>query len=162
MKLNFWIWIIALLGVMACTKGGDLYEAKGNMFTVSSAASARQLLPAIDTPSVATLSGVYDEGLNNLTFSLTWTDLWRDTKRDTITAVAFYGPASATGNGELVRSLTFINPNRNGTANLGMSGGTSFSTQQQTDFLAGSYYFIITTRRYPAGIVRGQLSLEKK
>jgi hypothetical protein len=151
-----------LLAAIACTKGGDQESATGTVYTVTATASAKQLVPAIDTTSTGAITGLYDDQLNDLTVAITWNDLWRDTKKDTITAIAFYGPAAATANGALVRSLPFTNPNRAGTINLGLSGGTGFSAQEKADFLAGGYYFTINTKRYPSGIIRGQLVLTQK
>lgn len=70
--------------------------------------------------------------------------------------------ASATANGALIRSLPFTNPNKAGSINLGLAGGTGFSAQEKTDFLSGAYYFTINTKRYPSGIIRGQLAITKK
>ena len=155
------ITILSILAI-ACTKGGDQESATGAVYTVTSTASAKQLVPAIDTTSTGAITGLYDDQLNDLTVTITWTDLWRDTKKDTITAIAFYGPATATANGTLVRSLPFTNPNKAGTINLGLAGGTGFSAQEKSDFLAGAYYFTINTKRYPLGIIRGQLAVTQK
>ena len=143
--------------ISSCTKGGELDGIKGKSYTVTSTASSKQLLPLIDTTSTGTLKGLYDDQTNILTFTLAWDDLWRDTNKDTITAVNIYGPAATTANGTLVRTLSYVNTNRTGTAVLGLSGYYGLATTEKNEFLAGAYYFTIATKRFPNGIVRGQL-----
>ncbi len=149
------------LSFIGCTKGGTLERINGNQYTVTSAASSKQLVPAIDTTFSGTFTGFYDEQLNILTFTITWADLWR-TNKDTITSVNFYGPASVTENGVLVRSLSFVSTNNESRVNFGIAGLNGFRVSEKKDFLAGAYYFTINTKKYPNGIVRGQLVATKK
>ena len=153
--------LIAAVSIVACTKGGRLERISGDQYTITSSASSKQLVPAIDTTSTGTFTGFYDEQANILTFTITWNDLWR-TGKDTITSVNFYGPASATANGALVRSLPFVSTNNAASANLGIAGLNGFTLSEKTDFLAGSYYFTINTKKYPNGIIRGQLAVTKQ
>jgi len=153
--------LIAALSMIACTKGGSLQRINGDQYTITSTASSKQLVPAIDTTSTGTFTGFYDDQSNILTFSVTWNDLWR-TAKDTITSINFYGPASATANGALVRSLAFVSTNSAASINLGLAGLNGFSISEKTDFLAGAYYFTINTKKYPNGIIRGQLAATKQ
>jgi hypothetical protein len=153
--------LIAALSMIACTKGGKLKTISGDQYTVTSTASSKQLVPAIDTTSTGTFTGFYDEQLNILTFTITWNDLWR-TGNDTITSVNFYGPASTTSNGALVRSLPFVSTNNAAGVNLGLAGLNGFTISEKNDFLAGAYYFTINTKKYPNGIIRGQLAVTKQ
>jgi CHRD domain-containing protein len=145
-----------------CTKGGESEGVTGSVYAVNATASSKQLVPAIDTTSTATLAGVYDASSNTLTYTIAWTDLWRDTKKDTITSISFYGPATVTENGPLLRTLPFVNTNRNGSINLGLAGNTGITTDEKNAFMTGSWYFTINSKRYGAGIVRGQLVLTEK
>lgn len=154
--------LIAVFSIIACTKGGTLERVGGNQYTITSSASSKQLVPAIDTTSTGTFTGFYDEQSNILTFSITWNDLWQTTSKDTITSVNFYGPASAATNGALVRSLPFISTNNAASANLGLAGKREFTMSEKKDFLEGAYYFTINTKKYPNGIVRGQLAATKQ
>ncbi|SJZ75666.1 CHRD domain-containing protein [Chitinophaga eiseniae] len=155
------ITLIATLSIIACTKGGTLERISGDQYTVTSTASARQLVPAIDTTFSGTFTGFYDEQSNILTFTLTWKDLWQ-TSKDTIISINFYGPASATENGIQVRSLPFVSTNNEAKVNLGLAGLNSFGMNEKKDFLAGSYYFTINTKKYPNGIIRGPLAVVKQ
>jgi len=154
--------LIVTLSIIACTKGGKLKRISSDQYTVTSNASSKQLVPAIDTTSTGTFTGFYDEQANILTFTITWNDLWRTTSKDTITSVNFYGPASAIANGALVRSLPFVSTNNAASVNLGLAGLSGFTTSEKKDFLAGGYYFTINTKKYPNGIVRGQLAATKQ
>ncbi|OQP57744.1 hypothetical protein A3860_08950 [Niastella vici] len=147
---------------IACTKGGKLRGISGVQYSVIAKASSKQLVPMIDTTSTATFTGLYDKETNILTYTITWNDLWRDTKKDTITAINFYGPAAATENGPLLRTLPYVNTNKAGSVNLGLAGNNGFTTDEQAGFLSGAYYFTINTKRYAAGIVRGQLSVAER
>lgn len=149
------------LSFIGCTKGGTLERINGNQYTIISTASSKQLVPAIDTTSTGTFTGFYDEQLNILTFTITWADLWR-TSKDTITSVNFYGPAGVTENGVLVRSLPFVSTNNESKINLGVAGLNGFRISEKKDFLAGAYYFTINTKKYPNGIIRGQLAVSKQ
>ena len=154
--------LIAVLSIVACTKGGKLERISGNQYTITSTASSKQKVPAIDTTSTGMFTGFYDEQTNILTFTITWNDLWRTTSKDTIISVNFYGSASATENGVLVRSLPFVNTNNAASANLGLAGLNGFTMSEKKDFIAGTYYFTINTKKYPNGIIRGQLAVTKQ
>jgi CHRD domain-containing protein len=160
--MKFLIIILITVVIGSCTKGGKLDGVHGITYAVTSSATSKQLVPAIDTTATASFSGLYDETTNILTSTITWSDLWLDTKKDTITSIGIYGPATATTNGPLVRTLSFVSTNRAGSANLGLAGNTGFSDQEKSDFMSGAWYFTINTKRYTAGIVRGQLTCTQK
>jgi hypothetical protein len=154
--------IIAIYSILGCTKGGNLIPLQGDIYNVSSTASSKQLIPAIDTTSTGTFTGLYDAQSNILTYTIAWSDLWRTSSKDTITSINFYGPASLASNGSLVRSLPFINMNPTGSINLGLAGNTGLQESEQKDFLAGAYYFTVNTKKYPGGIIRGQFAVTKQ
>lgn len=154
--------LIAAFTALSCTKGGTLERNGGNQYTITSTAGSKQLVPAIDTTATGTLKGFYDESLNIFSFTLTWSDLWRITSADTIVAVNFYGPAGPAQNGALLRSLPFVSTNNASGINLGLAGGTAFSTTEKTYFLAGNCYYTINTKKFPNGIIRGQLAAAKQ
>ena len=146
----------------SCTKGGKLSGVNGLTYAVTSSATSKQLVPAIDTTATAAFSGLYDETTNVLTYTITWKDLWLDTKKDTITSIVFYGPANAGANGAVVRTLSFVSTNKAGSVNLGLAGNTGLSDPEKNDFMSGAWYFTINTKRFATGIVRGQLTLSQK
>ena len=154
--------LIAILSITGCTKGGKLESISGDQYTITSSAGSKQMVPSIDTTSTGTFTGFYDEQSNILSFTITWNDLWRTSANDTITAVNFYGPAGPATNGPLVRSLPFISTNNKASANFGLAGIRGFTISEQTEFLKGAYYFTINTKKYPHGIIRGQLAVTKQ
>jgi hypothetical protein len=161
MKILATIIIVTSMAI-ACTKGGKLERISGDQYSITSTAGSKQLVPAIDTTSTGTFTGFFDEPSNILTFTITWNDLWRTASKDTITSVNFYGPASATENGALVRSLPFVSTNNAASVNLGLAGLKGFTMSEKSDFLEGAYYFTINTKKYPNGIIRGQLAATKQ
>ena len=154
--------IIVTSMAIACTKGGKQERTGGDQYSITSMAGSKQLVPAIDTTSTATFTGFYDEQSNVFTFTVTWNDLWRTASTDTITSVNIYGPATATANGALVRAMSFVSTNNAASANLGLAGITGFTISEKKDFLEQAYYFTINTKKYPNGIVRGQLAATKQ
>ena len=161
MKILATIVIVTSMAI-ACTKGGKLERISGEQYTITATAGSKQLVPAIDTTSTGTFTGFYDEQSNILSFTITWNDLWRTTSKDTITSVSFYGPATETANGALVRSLPFVSTNNAASANLGLAGISGFTMSENKDLLEGGYYFTINTKKYPNGIIRGQLAATKQ
>jgi hypothetical protein len=156
------IFILTVITAASCTKGGKLSGVNGLLYAVTSSATSKQLVPAIDTTATAAFSGLYDETTNMLTYTITWSDLWLDTKKDTIASIVFYGPAAAGVNGAVVRTLSFVSTNKAGSANLGLAGNTGLSDPEKNDFMSGAWYFTINTKRYTTGIVRGQLTLVQR
>jgi hypothetical protein len=154
--------LVAAFSIIACTKGGTLERINGDQYTITSTANSKQLVPAIDTTSAGTLTGLYDEQSNILAFTITWKNLWKTISKDTITSVNLYGPANATANGALVRFLPFVSTSDSASANLGLAGSKGFTMSEKQDFLAGAYYFTINTKKYPNGIIRGQLAATKQ
>lgn len=161
MRNTITIFIFIAHSLIGCTKGGTLESIHGDQYTITSTATSQQLVPTIDTTFNGTFTGLYDEQLNNLAFTITWTDLWR-TSKDTITMVNFYGPASAGENGPLVRSLPFVSVNSESKINLGLAGLKGFTMDEKKAFISGTYYFTINTKKYPNGIIRGQLTAVKQ
>jgi len=154
--------LMATLSIIACTKGGTLERVSGGQYSVTSTASSKQLVPAIDTTSTGAFTGFYDESVLLKFNSAGWNDLWRTASTDTITSVNIYGPATATANGPLVRALPFVSTNNAASANLGLAGITGFTSSEKKDFLEQAYYFTINTKKYPNGIIRGQLAATKQ
>jgi hypothetical protein len=169
--------ILTTYCLVSCTKGGDQGGFSGNVYTISATASCKQLIPSIDTTSTGTLTGLYDEQANVLTYTITWTDLWRDSvydavqkknvastaaQKDTLSYINLYDLASATDTGILVRSQSATNANRSSSLALSLASSTGFTPTERADFYAGKWYIVLATKKYPKGIIRGQLIAVKK
>jgi len=156
--------------MVSCTKGGNLTGVtSGATYSVTASASSKQLIPSIDTTSTGTVSGTYDDQTNVLTYTLGWTDFFRDSvfslalnkniaaPKDTLSVIKFYGNASATDSGKLARSINIVNTNKAGSVVLTLSGNLCFLPLEKTDFLAGNWFIVLCTKRFPNGLVRGQI-----
>ena len=147
--------------IAGCTKGGDLLSASTTIYTLAGNASSQQLVPAGTSTGTAAFAGWYDQSQNVLTITLTWTSLFT-TGTDAITGIALYGPAAAGTNGTLARTINFASTSVSGTVTVGLAGASSFSASEQADLLGGKWYYVICTKNFPAGIVRGQLSASQR
>lgn len=151
----------AALELSGCTKGGNLLSADTTIYTISGNATSQNLVPAGSSSGTGTFSGWYDEGQNVLTITLTWSNLFTGTT-DAVTGINLYGPALAGTNGTLTRTVNFAVTSATGTVTVGLAGSSSFSPGEKSDFLGGMWYYVICTKNFPNGIVRGQLSATKR
>lgn len=151
--------LMPLFLLFGCTKGGNLVSTNGPTYTVSGDASAQQMVPSGTSGATATFSGWYDENLNVLTFTVSWTNLF--TGSDVATAIQFYGPASAGTNGALLRTINFSSTSPTASVNLGLGGNTGLSAAERSDLYAGKWYYVVYTQNQPGGVIRGQLSVKR-
>jgi hypothetical protein len=151
--------LVPLFLLFGCTKGGNLVTTTGPTYTISGNADTQQMVPSGTGSATATFSGWYDENLNVLTFTVSWTTLF--TGSDVVTAVKFFGPASAGTTGALLRTVNFSSTSATASVNLGLGGNTGLSPAERSDFYAGKWYYVVYTQNQPNGVVRGQLSAQK-
>ena len=150
-----------ITAAIACTKGGTPEGVNGEVYTVTGQATSKQLVPAFDTISTGTFTGKYDVQARNFTYTVAWDSLWANSKKDTMTSIRFFGPAAPGANGELIKAVPTTSPNLRGSITLGSAGYAQFSDAQFQSLLDGKVYYIITTIRFPNGIIRGQLEAKK-
>jgi hypothetical protein len=82
--------LLVLAGTLQrCTKGGDLREMNGATYLVSGNASTGQIVPAAAGGATGSFSGLMDENLSSLNFTLTWKDIWTDANKDGMTGINF-------------------------------------------------------------------------
>jgi hypothetical protein len=158
---------------IGCTKGGGLSGVNGITYTVTSSATSKQLIPSVDTTSTGTVAGTYDDQTNILNYTLSWADFFRDSvfsaalnkniaaPKDTLSTIKFYGTASATDSGKLARTISLVNTNKAGSLVLTLSGYLSLMNSEKADFLAGNWFIVLCTKRFPNGLVRGQIKAVK-
>lgn len=150
-------------GLASCTKGGDLQSLTGAVYNINGAADGAQVVPANVITATGALSGLFDEQANVLTFTLNWTNLWTAALPDAITGVKFYSPAAKGANGILTHTIAFSNTTSfTGSINLGLGGSIGLTASEKNDLYSGTTYYIITTTKYPNGIVRGQMTATKQ
>jgi len=142
--------IVFISSVMltACEKDKNDTNNNTQTYTTTGNASGAQENPAVTTTATGTLSGTYNASTNIWNYTINWSGL-----SNTATAVQLSGPATAGVNGNLVTALTITTPGATGTA----SGNVTLTEQQESDLLAGKYYYNILTATNVTGEVRGQI-----
>jgi hypothetical protein len=139
------------LFAVSCDKNDDDMDNNTQTYNVSGSGSGSQVVPSVTTTATSTLTGTYNSNTNNLQYTISWTGL-----AATANTVRFYGPASAgtnaTGNAQYDAAITA--PGLNGSA----SGNITLTAAQETDLLAGNWYYLIGNTTYLAGEVRGQIT----
>ena len=163
------IFLLSAFLITGCTEGGELEGLTGNAFTVNSTLEAFEISP--NPPSDATkgtITGLYDEQANILTFTLTYTKDVSVTKKDQIVGVHFYKVKTEVGTAAPDRSFpvtinidgTDPKPvNVTGSLNLGLSGSKGFSSLEKTSFVAGDWYVVLLTEKFPKGIAAGKITV---
>lgn len=131
----------------SCDKEDD--DTDNRMYTVSGNASGSQVSPPTSSTATGTLTGTYNSNTNVLQYTINWTTLTA-----TATGVELRGPASTGANGVLVSSLTITTPGMTGSA----SGNVTLTESQESELLAGHYYYTILTATNIAGEIRGQVT----
>jgi hypothetical protein len=162
---NIFIALILLYAVSAlssCTKGGKLDSVNGDTYIITGNSNGAQIVPADTLAATGTFTGWYDEQLNVLTFTLSWTNIWSGKVQDAITAIKFYAPAAAGVNGSLIHTIKFNNASASGTINLAIGGSNELLDAERNAMYAGNCYYIICTNNYPNGAIRGQLNAVKR
>jgi hypothetical protein len=108
------------------------------------------LSPANEVPPVPTgATGSADVTYDTVTRVLTW-NVTHAGLSGAPTAAHFHGPATLLENAPVI--IVF-----NGSLGSPIKGTTTLTTDQATQFLAGSWYMNIHTPAYPGGELRGQV-----
>jgi CHRD domain len=106
-------------------------------------------VPAVNSPGRGQLTGNYNLQTNVLTYQITFSQLMSGAAP---TAMHFHGPALAGANAGVQIGITFPA----GTAGP-VSGTATLTDAQETDLLAGRWYYNLHTAAFPSGELRGQL-----
>ncbi|MEA5429288.1 CHRD domain-containing protein [Arcicella lustrica] len=157
---------IIVLGTFGCTQGGELQSLLWADYKVVGDGSGDQMVPSLTNTATGKFSANYNIELNSMTYTLRWANLWVNTGiKDTIVKAGFYSPAAKGENGTAVRSIyipttKLLNPTDSTTYAI---AGTkeAFNEKEEADLLNGKWYYVIHTKKFPNGIVRGQLSASK-
>lgn len=142
--------LFVLLLSFGCKKNSS---SSSNKYTISGNASSAQETTAVTSSGTGTVSGTYDANTNILQYNVSWSNL-----TGTATAAHFHGPAPAGQNAGVVVPFTLSNNGNAGTA----TGTATLTDQQETDLLAGNWYFNVHTAAYPGGEIRAQVVVSKQ
>ncbi len=157
-----WAAIVAIvvLLISGCSKAdlGPDYVEKGSVYFKGDGSFA-QMTPVPVTPStgVATFSGVYDNSLQILNYSLKWTGMSTG-----VTKADFFFPSSQVQNGLQIRNMFTTTTARPVTDSITGVIWTvnSLSEQELADLKSGKVYYTITTSANTGGEIRGQVSVK--
>ncbi|WP_256011848.1 Ig-like domain-containing protein [Desertivirga xinjiangensis] len=152
---------IILLAVFfeGCTKGGELVNSEDTMaYAVTGDGDSHQMVPEMIKPTGATANfkGMYAVGTNSFNFSISWNNLYT-TVKDTITSLRFYGPAGEEYLGDPMQFVNLNSSTASGTLSYSLSGIQGLRKSSMDDLLAGKLYYVLSTKKFPEGILRGQL-----
>jgi hypothetical protein len=157
MKMNFFskaasmVLLAGSVFLASCDKDNDDNNNTAKTYTVASTGNGTQVVPSVTTTAASSLTGTYNSGTNVLQYNITWTGL-----AATASTVSFYGPAAAGTNasGSSQFDGTITTPGIAGTA----SGSVTLTETQETDLLAGNWYYTVSNATYATGEVRGQVT----
>jgi hypothetical protein len=108
-----------------------------------------QQSPAISTSGYGSFTGLYDSSSKVLVFNVTW----QLQPNAVVNGSHFHGPASLGQNAGVLIPVTGL-----AASNSGRYGGSvTLSAAQESDLLAGKWYFNIHSNLAPNGEVRAQL-----
>jgi hypothetical protein len=144
---------LSVFAFTGCTE--DLGESIGNTntaveYTISGSATGAQMVPAVTGTGSATISGTYNASTNQLNYTTTWTGLTGGP-----TSGGFY--MGATGqSGTMVGSPWTLGTTT--TAAGSVNGQLTLTDAQETDLLAGNWYYTLGTAANTGGEVRGQIT----
>ena len=134
--------LITIILYIACTKGKDVIDISGE-------ASGAQVVPSpIVSAASANVSGVYNDESRMFSYRVSWDNL-----NDTVTRINFRGPADR---GTLAPVLfeVFIPAKRDSGS---VAGFAVLRDTTGSHLASGRIYFLVATRAYPDGELRGQL-----
>jgi len=132
---------------VSCDKDDD--DVDDQTYTVSGNSSGSQMSPSTNSTATGTMTGAYNARTNVLNYNIGWTGL-----TTAAGLVQVYGGASSGANGTLLFPLAITTPGVTGTA----SGSVTLTDAQETNLLAGTTYYTISSTTFPGGEIRGQIT----
>lgn len=136
----------------SCSKDNNNNNTS-NTYKITASADGNQEVPSVTTSGTGSVTGTYDANTKILQYNVSWSNL-----SGTAVAAHFHGPAAAGANAGVVVPFTIVNNGSSGTA----TGKDTLTAAQETDFLAGKWYFNVHTAAHPSGEIRGQVSASKQ
>ena len=132
-----------------CDKDDDDVN-NDNVYTISGTSNGTQVVPSVAGTGTGNISGTYNANTNLLTYTSTWSNL-----TGAPTSAAFYSGASGTA-GTMAGNAWTLGTGLTGTGTF--SGTMTLTEAQETDLLAGNWYYSYNTTANPNGEIRGQIS----
>ena len=145
------VFLMAICFNPGCKKD-DTPPVVDHDYTLSGNASSAQEVPTNTSTGTGSITGTYNDETNILNYSVTWTGLTGN-----VNAAHFHGPALPGVSANVIVPFTIAN--NASTGNL--SGTATLTDAQETDFLAGKWYYNLHTTANPGGEIRGQVTAIK-
>jgi hypothetical protein len=118
-------------------------------YDLAASADGGQETPAVTTNASGSLTGKYHKGSKELNYTVTWQGLSAPASD-----MHFHGPADPGTPANVVVPITGFTSDVEGT----YTGSTTLTAAQETELLAGKWYFNVHTANHPAGEIRGQIT----
>jgi hypothetical protein len=142
--------VVAFVSFTSCNRSGAA-EGMQNMRTVMGNGSGAQAVPVATGTGTSTFTGTYNPNNNTLTYTINYTGL-----SGMPTSGGIFAAAPGLNGGAIGSPFTF-----SGTTGTGsVSGSTVITSAQESDLLAGRFYYNLSTMTKPLGEVRGQISVQ--
>lgn len=162
--------MVVLFIIAGCTKGGVPEGVSGNTYAVSAALDGQKVVPStINDTTKGSLVGWFDDEANGLSFTLTFKKDTTVFKKDTIVAISLYKDRPAASGVAATRNFPFLlNIDASSKANIsasltfGLAGNNQFTAEEKSAFLAGKWYLQVISKRFPNGVIGGQLNIVKQ
>jgi hypothetical protein len=149
--------------IVSCSKGGLQSSLSGDAYILNGKADGTQLTPANGSLGTSNLTGWYDKESNTLNCTFNWTDLWTTNALDTISSIEFHGPSTLGVNAPILKNITIASRySFSDKLSTSLSGYTGLTVEQSADLISGKWYYVICTKKYPNGLVRGQVNVDKR
>ena len=135
--------IVAMTTIAGCGMMGQ----SSSLVAMTTQLRGANEVPPNASPASGSVDAMFDKDTNLLRWKVNYAGL-----SGAPTAGHFHGPAAAGTNAGVV--LGWLNPLSNG-----MQGSATLSAAQANDLMAGRWYANVHTAAYPAGEVRGQMTV---
>lgn len=143
--------VVALVSFSSCSQRSGAAEGAQDNYSVMGNGSGAQVVPAVSGTGSATFTGTYNPNNNRLTYTINYTGLTGAPTGGSL----FAGQAGQQG-GPIGTPFTF-----SGTTGTGSVSGMEVITQaQESDLMAGRFYYNLSTMVNSLGEVRGQISVQ--
>jgi hypothetical protein len=173
MKKIYSVIIVAAAFMISCTKGGSYEGVSGNAYQVMAAMDGTAVVPAtVNDTTKGTFTGWYDEEANDLAFTINYKKDTTVFKKDTLVTIYLYKEKPAAAGAVAARSFAFtVNidattkptpTNISAALNFGVGGSKQLTAAEKSSFLAGQWYAVLVSKKFPNGVMGGQLQVTKQ
>jgi hypothetical protein len=140
--------LLSAFALSSCDKDDDKDK---DQFELTATANGAQETPAVTTDGTGAMTGSYNKTTNVLTYTVTWTNL-----SGPALDMHFHGPADpGTPAGVAIAIDGFTSA-----AAGDFSSTATLTEQQESELLAGKWYYNVHTDLHKGGEIRGQITVK--